>query len=343
MKALVLESYNKFTYTDVPDPELTDDGVLIKIHSCGICGSDVHGMDGSTGRRLPPVVMGHEASGVVEAVGAGVKDLTAGERVTFDSTVYCGHCWYCTKGLVNLCDNRRVLGVACDEYKMDGAFAQYVVVPARSIYVLPEELSFEHAAMVEPLSVAVHAVDRSGLRVGDSAAVVGTGMIGLLVVQVLRAAGCSPVIAVDLDPEKLKLADELGADTGLNPAAQDATVEIHKLTGGRGVDGALEVVGHEASIKTAAAVVRKGGSMTLVGNLSSHVQFPLQLAVTREITFNGTYASQGDYPVCISMLARKAVDVQRLISACASLEEGDRWFQRLYGKESGLMKVMLQP
>src|SRR5215213_5559147 len=190
MKALLLSEYKKLDVVDMPIPEIGDEEVLVRVRACGICGSDIHGYDGSTGRRIPPIVMGHEAAGDIEQVGARVKDFSAGDRVTFDSTVSCGRCDYCKAGQINLCDNRMVLGVSCGEYRRHGAFAEYVAVPARILYRLPETLSFERAALIEAVSVAVHAV---GLKVpapADQVLVVGCGMIGLLVIQVLRARGC---------------------------------------------------------------------------------------------------------------------------------------------------------
>ncbi len=153
MKALVLKEYDHFEYEDVPDPVVGRDDVLIQVKACGICGSDVHGMDGSTGRRIPPIVMGHEASGVVAETGANVTAWKTGDRVTFDSTIYCGTCLFCRRGQTNLCDNRRVLRVSCGEYHQNGAFAEYVAVPDHIVYGLPENLSFERAAMVEATSV----------------------------------------------------------------------------------------------------------------------------------------------------------------------------------------------
>src|SRR5689334_18285556 len=142
MKALVLKDYKRFAYEEVPTPTPAADEVLVAVKACGICGSDVHGMDGSTGRRRPPIIMGHEASGTVAATGQGVSGWKDGDRVTFDSTIYCGHCKYCQEGLINLCENRRVLGVSCAEYRQNGAFAEYVTVPERILYRLPEMLSF---------------------------------------------------------------------------------------------------------------------------------------------------------------------------------------------------------
>jgi len=343
MKALVLREYDKLVYEEAPDPDVQPDEVLIEIRACGICGSDVHGMDGSTGRRLPPVIMGHEASGVIAETGGEGCRLEKGERVTFDSTVHCGRCHFCRRGQINLCDNRSVLGVSCDEYRRDGAFAEYVAVPERIVYRLPEELSFEHATLVEPLSVAVHAVERTPLSLNDTAVVVGSGMVGLLVVQVLRAAGCGRVIAVDLAQEKLDLARTLGADVGLKAEACDVGAEVRELSEGRGADIAFEVVGATAPAKTAVGCLRKGGSLTLVGNLSPAVELPLQAIVSREISLYGSCASRGEYPACLDMIASGRVSVEPLISAVAPLSEGAEWFARLYGKEPGLMKVILKP
>src|SRR5450432_415258 len=215
MKALVLEQYKQFVYTEVPDPNVGADDVLIGVKACGICGSDIHGMDGSSGRRIPPIIMGHEASGVIEAMGVSVSGWHIGDRVTFDSTVYCGECWFCRRGEVNLCENRQVVGVSSPDFRRNGAFADYVVVPSRVLYKLPDNLTFEQGAFVEPVSIAVHAVERTPIHIGDTAVVVGSGMIGLLVVQALRAVGCGKVLALDLDPARLELAVRLGADEGL--------------------------------------------------------------------------------------------------------------------------------
>jgi len=198
MKALVLTEYNKFDYLDVPTPTPGTGEVLIKVKACAVCGSDVHGMDGSSGRRQPPDIMGHEASGQIEAVGPGVEGWSVGDRVTFDSTVYCNQCDACLAGNVNLCTNRQVLGVSCDDYRRDGAFADYLVVPAYICYRLPDEVSYVQAAMVEPLAIAYHAATRTPVKPGMSAVIVGVGTIGLLTLQVVKAMGAGPIIAVDI-------------------------------------------------------------------------------------------------------------------------------------------------
>lgn len=343
MKALVLKAPSTFAYEEVPTPDLRDDEVLVRVQACGICGSDVHGMDGSSGRRIPPIIMGHEAAGVIETTGAATSGFAPGDRVTFDSTVYCGACHYCRKGLINLCEDRRVLGVSCEEYRRHGAFAEYVAVPARILYPLPDAVTFERAAMVEPLSVALHAVELLPARLGDTAVVVGAGMIGLLAIQVLRAAGCSQIVAVDIEEAKLELATKLGATLTLNSTESDVTQEVRSVTDGRGAPLAVEAVGIAESLRTAVECVEKGGSVAVIGNLTPAVELPLQLAVTRQITLYGSCASCGEYPACLNLIAQGQIDVDALISAAAPLSEGAIWFERLYAGEKGLMKVILRP
>jgi L-iditol 2-dehydrogenase len=346
MKAMVLTEYKHLEIQDVPQPKIADDELLVRVGACGICGSDVHGYDGSTGRRQPPVIMGHEAAGVVEQIGSAVSGFAEGDRVTFDSTVYCGKCGYCRSGRINLCDKRSVLGVSCDEFSRNGAYAEYVNVPQHIAYKLPDDLSVEHAAMVEPVSIAVHAVNRTPLTLNDTAVVVGSGMIGQLVVQVLKQSNCGSVIAIDIDDHKLNAAKQQGADATINSKgleAAEVAAQVAELTGGAGADAAFEVVGATGPLQSAMACLRKGASLTLVGNISPTVELPLQAVVARELTFYGSCASNGEYPACIEMMARGDVDVKPMISAIAPLDDGPAWFERLYGHEPGLMKVILQP
>jgi L-iditol 2-dehydrogenase len=272
-----------------------------------------------------------------------VTQFKPGDRVTFDSTVYCGRCAYCRAGQVNLCDHRRVLGVSCGDYRQHGALAEYVVVPERTSVKLPEGLPFAHAAMVEPISIAVHAVNRLPIKLGDTAVVVGAGMIGLLVVQALRLAGCGRVIAVDVEEAKLSLAKQLGAEAGCNPKNCDVAQAVLALTGGRGADVAVEAVGASAPVQTAIACLRKGGALTLVGNITPRIELPLQAVVTRELTLYGSCASQGEYAACLELLARGAIQVEPLISARIPLADAPAWFERLYAREPGLLKVIVEP
>ena len=343
MKALVLKEYKRFAYEDVPAPEPGPDEVLVAVRACGICGSDVHGMDGSTGRRRPPIIMGHEAAGVITGAGREVTGWRTGEAVTFDSTIYCGHCDYCRRGEINLCDNRRVLGVSCEDYRQHGAFAEFVVVPQRILYRVPEGVPFEHAALVEPFAIALHAVRRSPPSLNDSVVVVGAGMIGLGLVQALNRAGSGQLIVVDVAAERLALATQLGATHTINPGSGNAVEEILKLTQGRGADLAFEAVGLTPTVDLALRCLRKGGAVTLVGNVTPRIEFPLQAAVTRELTVYGSCASRGEYPACLDLLSRGALKAAPVISAVAPLADGAGWFDRLYRKDASLLKVILKP
>jgi L-iditol 2-dehydrogenase len=343
MKALVLREYTKLVYEDVPRPEVAPDEALVRVEACGICGSDVHGLDGSTGRRQPPLIMGHEAAGVVAEAGPAVRGWVAGDRVTFDSTIYRLDDWYTRRGLYNLSDGRMVLGVSPGEYRRHGAFAEYVAVPQHILYRLPAGVSFEQAAMTEPVAVAAHAVGLTPIAVGDTAVVVGAGMIGLCLVQVLRAAGCGNVFAVDLEPDKRELARKLGADVVLDPQRDDIAQVVAQATGGRGADVAFEAVGIPATVRTAIAAVRRGATVTLVGNLSPSAEVPVQAVVTRQLRLQGSCAIAGEYPAALAMIERGVVNVDAMRSAVAPLAEGAVWFDRLYRKERGLMKVILKP
>jgi L-iditol 2-dehydrogenase len=343
MKALLLTDYMHLTLTDMAVPAIGPQDVLIRVRSCGICGSDVHGIDGSTGRRIPPLVMGHEAAGVIAEVGRDVNQWKTGDRVTFDSTVSCGECAFCRSGDINLCDNRQVLGVSCGDYRRHGAFAEYVAVPARILYRLPEALSFDHAAMIEAVSVAVHAVALTPLAAGDTAVVVGCGMIGQLTIQAAKAAGFASVIGVDVDDARLAVAHSAGADAVLNSRTCDVPAEIRARTHGRGADAVLEAVGMTAPIQTAISAVRKGGTVTLIGNFSGQIDLPLQQVVTRQIRLQGSCASAGEYPKCIDLMANRQIRVDDLISAYTPLADAASWFDRLYRREPNLMKVIVRP
>lgn len=331
-------------YTDVPDPKIEGDhDILVKVKAVSICGSDVHGFDGSTGRRKPPIIMGHEAAGEIAALGKEVKGLKIGDRITFDSTIYCGRCFYCRNGQVNLCDDRMVLGVSCDDYRRHGAFAEYVVVPQHICYPLPEGISFEEAAMTEPAGVASHAFRITPVGFNETVAVVGTGLIGLLLFDVLKAATSGRIIALDTDASRRETVRRRGADAVFDPAESGLNQKILELTSGRGVDRVFEAVGATAPIQTALSIVRKGGSVTLIGNISSKIELPLQSVVTRQISLFGSCAIAGEYPLVLDLIARKKIDVASLISKTAPLSEGQMWFDKLYNREDNLLKVVLIP
>jgi L-iditol 2-dehydrogenase len=342
MKALLLSEYRRFELADLAAPEPAPTEILIQVAACGICGSDVHGYDGSSGRRVPPIVMGHEAAGTIAALGTGVTGFSLGDRVTFDSTVFCGECAYCCRDEINLCDRRQVLGVSCPDYRRAGAFAEFIVVPARIVYRLPDDFVFAEAAMLEAVAVALHGVSLVSVPPDSTALVVGAGTIGLLVQQALRAAGCARVFVTDVDDARLRRSRELGATAAVT-AGEGFNDQLLELTNGTGVDIAVEAVGNNEAVNTSIASVRKGGSVVLIGNVSAQVTLPLQKVVTRQIRLQGSCASAGEYLRAIELLSTGAIRVKPLITAVAPLEEGPQWFERLYRREPNLMKVVLTP
>lgn len=343
MKALVLEEYNKLVYKDVPDPDIRPDEVLLRIKACGICGSDVHGLDGSTGRRIPPLIMGHEASGIIEATGPAVKNWRQGDRVTFDSTVYPLDDWFTLEGRYNLSDNREVLGVSPGDYKRNGAFAELLSVPQHILYRIPDSVTFEQAAMVEAAAVALHSVNVSKMKSGDNCVVTGAGMIGIFVIKLLKIAGAGRIIAIDNDPAKLTGAKQSGADEVFDPSEGNIGEKIKTLTNSRGADISFEAVGLSETVNTAIAVTRKGGTVVLIGNTSKSIELPLQKIVTGELKILGSCAIRGEYEVILKLLEDKRLSVDDQISAIAPLAEGADWFRRLYKKEGNLKKVILVP
>ena len=347
MKALLLTAPSSLTLTDLETPEPDAGEVRVRIAACGICGSDVHGYTGSTGRRIPPLVMGHEAAGIIDAVGKNVSGELVGQRVALDSTVFCGECEFCCNGKENLCTHRQVLGVSCDTYRRQGCFAEYAIVPERCVYPLPDQMGFVAASLLEPLTIGLQAV-----RLGNaspatrSAVVIGAGTIGLAIIVALKSYGVQRIAAVDLDASRLSEAREFGADAVFEADQITAKQLAEWGASSADTDGAdlvLEAVGAAASVETAIHAVTRGGTVVLVGNVSPAVELPLQTVVTRQIRLQGSCASAGCYPEAIELAASGAVDLSKFVSRVAPLEDGIDWFERLHNREPGVLKVVLQP
>ena len=343
MKALVHTAPLKLEYLDVPQPQFGANDVLVRVKAVAICGSDVHGYTGTTGRRIPPIIMGHEASGVVEAVGRNVRNISAGDRVTFDSTVYCNSCPACRQGRVNLCRNREVLGASTSLFHRDGAMADYVVVPSWIVHRLPDTVSFEEASLIEPASVGLHAARITPVDVNDTVAVVGAGPIGLFAMQSARVRGAGKIIVLDLKEERLTLAARLGADLTINPSTADIQKEMQRAPGRLEPDAVLEAVGTEATVALALGLVKLGGHVTLIGNITPEIHINLQDIVLHELTIRGSCAIAGEYRASLDLMAEGRIRAKPLISRIMPLAEGQQAFDALYSGEPGLMKIVLQP
>lgn len=342
MKALLHTKPYCLEYTDFPDPQPGDDELLVRVKACGICGSDVHGFTGKTGRRIPPLIMGHEAAGVVQGIGKNARGFRKGDRVCFDSTVYCNKCAACRAGKYNRCVNRQVLGVSVPEFKRHGAFAEYVAVPWWIVAGIPDNMSFVQAALLEPVSIGMHAANRARISIGDTVVVVGAGAIGLFVLQACKLKGAR-VIICDINDFRLDVARELGAEVLVNPARSSLKETVLKATNSRGADVAFEVVGFAQTFADAISVTKTGGHLVAVGNLQKTAEFNLQELVARELTFTGSYASSGEFRQGIDLVASGKINVEPLISDVLPLREGPSAFDRLLKAEENLLKIVLEP
>jgi len=342
MKALVHTAPYVMTYQDWEMPACGPEDLLVRVKACAICGSDIKGYSGKTGRRQPPIIMGHEAAGVVEAVGANVTGFAPGDRVCFDSTVYCLHCEYCLSGHWNLCQNRQVVGVSEGTYRRHGAMAEYVSVPQWIAVHMPDNLTFAQAALAETVSIGVHAANRTPLRLNDTVVIVGAGAVGLVAMQAIRLKGAGRVIVTDLAEDRLALARDLGADVTVPADDPDLLERLKAETGPEGANAVIEAVGVQATIDTALDITRLGGSLTLVGNVMPRVEIGLQRVVSGEISLYGVCASNGEFADCVQLIASGRIPVDRFISEHASIEDGQAVFDRLYhGAEGNIRTVFV--
>jgi threonine dehydrogenase-like Zn-dependent dehydrogenase len=343
MKALVHTAPFMFDLREVPVPQPTEDEVLVRVKAVGICGSDVHGYTGTTGRRIPPIIMGHEASGVVESVGRNVTNVAVGDRVTFDSTVYCNQCPACRVGRVNLCQSRKIIGVSTPTFRAEGAMAEYVVVPSWIIHKLPAAVSFEEAAMIEPAGVGMHAARITPIEPHDVVLVIGAGQIGLLTMQGARIKGAGTLVVMDVKEDRLTFAKTLGADVTINSAAGDPAEALQRAIGRPDADVVFEAVGLEATVALGIHLTKLGGHLTLIGNVTPKIQVNLQEIISREVTIRGSAAIAGEYPACLNYIAQRRLQVKPLISRIVPLSQGQASFDALHHGEAGLMKILLRP
>ncbi|MBM3335136.1 galactitol-1-phosphate 5-dehydrogenase [Candidatus Sumerlaeota bacterium] len=343
MKALVYTRPFTFEYTDWPEPVVGDDDVLVCVKACGICGSDVQGATGKTGRRIPPLIMGHEAAGIVERVGNNAGSFQPRDRVCFDSTVYCNKCEQCKLRRYNRCEKREVFGVSTDRFKRHGAFAEYVAVPWWTVAKIPDSLSFREATMLEPLSIALHAANRVALSPTDRIVVIGAGTIGLLLMQAVRMRGVRKVIVSDINSFRLNLARQLGADVIVNPSESNLGDVVFRETEGRGANVTFDAVGYARTFESALVITKTGGSVVAIGNLEKTATINIQDLVARELTITGSYASAGEFRECIDLLSSKRICAESLISDVMPLCDGQGAFDRLLSGKENLIKIILEP
>jgi L-iditol 2-dehydrogenase len=338
MRALMYEGPWQMPLRNIEAPVPAPDEVVVAVRAVGICGSDVHGFTGSTGRRTPGIVMGHEFAGSIASTGASVEGVQTGDRVIVQPLMTCGTCEMCMDGRPNVCVNRTLIGMHAH-----GAYADAVRVPQRQLYRLPDSLTWEQGAMVEPLSVALHAVNRTPMDLMDTVVIVGAGTIGLLTVLAARFKGAGTIIVTDMSEHRLALAKQLGADLAINIATADPVAAVKDATGGKGADAAIEAVGITPTVQQALAATRIGGNITWIGNSAPEVTLNMQEVVTREITIRGTYGFGEEFGRVIAALEQGRIDVQPLIERVAPLEEGPNLIHDLAKGTLDVAKVVLTP
>ena len=342
MKALYYLGDRRMEIRDVPPPKPGPGQYLLRIRGNGICGSDFEGYMGKTGRRLPPMIMGHETSGIVEEAPPG-GTIAVGTRVVVFPKPFCGVCEHCRKGMVNVC----TAGICMGVMDADGSMREFIAVDEKYLIPFASTLSFNEAAMTEPLAVAFRSVQKipdHEIEEAEHCIVIGAGTIGLLVVSLLKRRGARNVIVSDATDFRLETAKRMGADQTINSRAEDFLEAVKRLTGGRMCDFAIEAVGIGATAANSIDCLRIGGSVVWIGNAQKMVEINMQKIVTTELTIRGNYVY--DFPgfrESLRLLEQKEIDVGPLMTNVYPLGEGVRAFKDLEGNADGrMLKVFLE-
>jgi L-iditol 2-dehydrogenase len=341
MRAAYLKTEGHVVMAEVETPTIQNpDEVLIQVRTVGVCGSEVHAFQGTHPFRKAPVVLGHEVAGVISSVGEAVDDLKTGDRVIVDPQWTCGECDYCLSGEINLCPSKKVLGTA----PWPGGFGEYIVVPEEAVFHLPDHLSFVQGSLIEPLTVAVHVVRRTGLKAGQSAAILGTGSIGGMVSGVCHALGAAPIIAVDIRQHCLDAARErLGATHDLLLPDDGLVDQVKALTGGEGVDVVFITADDASLVNLAIEMAKRRGHIALVALVTkAPLQFMAYSIISRELHIVGSVMSDNDdVQVAIELAASGRVDVEGILTHVLPLEEAQRGMELAQSKADGAIKVVL--
>ncbi len=340
MKALRYHGPNILEYEDVPDLSPKKGEVKLKVRAVGICGSDVHGYLGLTGRRIPPMTMGHEFSGEVVELGEGVTKAAAGDRVAVFPFGFDGTCDTCKQGNFTLCENRILYGVLTD----DGAFADYLCVTEGTCVKLAPATPFEAGALIEPLTVGYHATDRYPVELyaGKTVLIVGAGMIGLAALLGVKRKNPARIIVSDVADNRLALAKKLGATDTLNPTRDDVPAKVMEMTNGKGADIGLEAVGAAKTVQTLMSSLRPNSHAVWIGNNQRFIEVNMQEIVTRELTVTGTNSfSLAEFQNCADDINSGAVDVSPIISAKLPMAQGADAFEKLHTDPGDWIKVVL--
>lgn len=340
MKAAVLYGVRDLRLEDVPKPEISDNEVLIRVNACGICGTDIHIYRGEW-KTNTPIILGHEFSGVIADVGREVKGLNIGDPVVAEPNIPCGSCYFCRMSERNyFCENLEATGVT-----VNGAFAEYVKVVASNVYKLPKGYNLDEAALIEPLACCVRGIDQAKIKIGDTVAIIGAGPVGLILLQLALQSGASMVIQTDMEDSRLRLAKELGADHTINVTEEDPVESIKELTGGYGVDVAIEAVGKPEAITQAMRATQRGGRLVIFGVSPEDAVWkvrPFEL-YDKELTIKTSYRSPYTFQRAVKIAVSGRVRLKTLISHIFKIDKVHRAFEVAEKRLEGAVKVLVKP
>ena len=346
MKAARWHGLENIQINEIAKPPSPDEGwVQINVKACGICGSDIHeyengpialGKKNGPRQQLPPVTLGHEFSGVISEVGAGVSELTEGMKVVIDAGIPCGECHYCKNDLNILCNDRGILGLT-----LDGGFAEYVNVPAKNCYPVEEEVDFELLALAEPVTVALHAINRSEVEKDDKVLIIGGGPIGLMILIALTKKGIRNVGLVEPIKVRRSLALKLGAQYVIDPLNEDQQQIVLENTSGLGANIVFECVGSVRTFQTALSLTRKRGKFVVVGSSPDDIPINFFDLLANEKKIIGTYGRLHEWQEAINLLIKEEASFRQLISHNFKLEQASEVFHNIINDKSSYIKVLL--
>lgn len=325
-----------FITRDLGEPAA--DEVIVKVKASAICGSDLHIYKGKHPSVALPATIGHEFSGDVAAVGSDVKNIAVGQRVTVEPCIVCGVCDACRHGDYGYCEQ-----ISFTYRNGDGAMADYVKVKSPYVYPLPDHMSYEAGALIEPLSVATHAVRRADIRLGENVLVIGAGAIGILVAALCRASGAGEVVVVDYSENRLRLAAEMGATRTVNPGMGERVEDVvREITLGKGIDKSIECVGREATFTQAMECLRRGGLATIVGIFEEpQININAMRFINYEIRVQGAQGYCWDFPIALKM--SREIDLEKLVTHAFPLEALSQALKTCFDRSAGSVKVILKP
>jgi 2-desacetyl-2-hydroxyethyl bacteriochlorophyllide A dehydrogenase len=334
MKAILIHAPQNISVKEVSNSKRKENEVLIRVHGMGICGSDIAAYKGINPLVTYPRIIGHEIAGEVLEAPEGETEIMPGDRVVIEPYVYCGHCYPCMNRRTNCCENLAVRGV-----HIDGGMSEFCHHPRHLIHKVPADVSWTHLAMVEPLTISVHAVKRARLVKGEHLVVTGSGPIGLLAAQYALAIGAVPIMVDPID-ERLAFARSLGILHGINPVKESAVERIKEITGGRMAEAVIEASGSDAAIRSSIDYVAYSGRITLVGWPKGEVSLMTAMFTKKELDVMGSRNSVRNFPESIDLIAGGKIDVASLVTCTVSFEEIPAAVKEIAAYPEKFMKVV---